>query len=121
MQELQVWQRAMAFSSEVSAILGRSDLRRDRVLSDQLNASSISIPSNIAEGYAQKTDRAFAQHLYIARGSAAEARTQLEIARNRGYLSAEGFTRLDTLAEEVARMLTGLIRHLLREDRRCRG
>lgn len=77
--------------------------------------------SNIAEGFSQSTDRAFARHLYIARGSTAEVRSQLVILLDRGVVSGDDFRRIEQSAEEIAKMLTGLIKHLLRENRKRRG
>ena len=77
--------------------------------------------SLIAEGFGQSTDRFFAQYLYRSRGESKEARTQLRIARGREYVSPDEMTHLCGRYDEIEKMLTGLIRHLEREDRRQRG
>jgi four helix bundle protein len=120
-EELLVWQRAKAFADAVSALVTSETLRRDAPLRSQLNSSSLSVLSNIAEGFGQKTDRAFARHLYLARGSNHEAATQLAVAASRGYVNPQQFGRLQRLNEETGKMLTGLIKYLQRENRKSRG
>ena len=61
LEELQVYQKAMAASAEVSAIIQRPSFNRDPRLRDQLGASSERVASLIAEGFEQSTDRHFAQ------------------------------------------------------------
>src|SRR5437773_923106 len=80
LEELQVYQKALEASAEVSAILGRDSFKRDPRLRDQLGSSSASVASLISEGFEQSTDRYFAQYLYRSRGSSSEARTQLVVA-----------------------------------------
>ena len=78
-KELQVWQLAkdLAVSAYKLTDSGRFD--RDFGMKDQIRRSAVSIPSNIAEGDNLDTDKQSIKHFYIARGSAAELRTQLII------------------------------------------
>ena len=115
--ELLVFQRACLAADELFALLKTTPLGRDRDLGSQLNRASVRVVSDIAEGFEQKTDRHFARYLYDARGGAAEIRAQLSIACGRGYISHEAREALSGRYEEVGRMLSGLIRHLEREDR----
>jgi four helix bundle protein len=78
--ELRVWQQAKEFTNAVSALVDRDPLRRDFALRDQLGRASLSIVANIAEGFAQSSDRGFARCLVIVRGSTAEVRTLLVLA-----------------------------------------
>ena len=120
-EELKIWQRAQQFAVAVTAILGRPGFLRDGRLRDQIRDATDSILSNIAEGFAQPTDRAFAKYLFTAKASAAEARTRLQIARNRDYMTDDQLKTCTDLGDEVARMMTGLIKYLLRSDRKTRG
>ena len=54
-QDLHVWQHSREFVDEISALLDTTSLKRDRVLSNQMNASSVSVLSNIAEGFGQQS------------------------------------------------------------------
>jgi four helix bundle protein len=118
--ELVVYQKALAACVEVSAILDRDSFRRDPRLRDQLGSSSERVASSIAEGFEQSTDRHFAQYLYRSRGSSSEARTQLVVACQRRHIVESERARITDLYEEIARMLTGLISHLETEDRKHR-
>lgn len=91
-------------------------LNRDLRLREQLASSSERVASAISEGFEQSTDRFFAQYCYRAKGSASELRGQLRIARRRGHITEAERCRLDALYEEVAKMLSGMIRHLERDD-----
>jgi four helix bundle protein len=119
-EELQVYQKALQVSAEVSAILERDSFKRDPRLRDQLGSSSERVASLIAEGFEQSTDRHFAQYLYRSRGSSREARTQLVVACDRRHVDDTERIRISAQFEEIAKMLTGLIRHLETEDRKHR-
>jgi four helix bundle protein len=120
-EELQVYQKALEAADEVSEILERPCFQRDVRLRDQLGASSGGVASLIAEGFAQSTDRFFAQYLYRSRGESKETRTHLRVSRGRHYISSDELASSCRRYDEIEKMLTGLIRHLEREDRRHRG
>jgi four helix bundle protein len=120
-EDLKVWQRARELCVAVNAICDRAGFQRDRRLRDQLTDAVDSVMANIAEGFAQPTDRAFARDLFISKASNAEARTRLLLACDRGYITSDEFAAHKEISEEVARMITGLIKYLLRSDRRDRG
>jgi len=119
-EELQVYQKALAAAGEISAIIQRPSFNRDPRLRDQLGSSSERVASLIAEGFEQSTDRHFAQYCYRSRGSCREARTQLIVAGQRRHIVESERLRIDPLYEEIAKMLTGLIAHLEAEDRKHR-
>jgi four helix bundle protein len=119
-EELSVYQKAKAASAEVSALILRPEFDRDFRLRGQLGASSERVASLISEGFEQSTDRHFAQYCYRSKGSCAEMRTQLAVARDRKYISESERVHLDVQYEEIAKMLSGLIDHLEREDRKHR-
>jgi four helix bundle protein len=120
-EELQVYQKALAAADEVSAILKRPCLQRDPRLHDQLSASSDAVPSLISEGFGQSTDRQFAQLLYKSRSESKETRTHLTVAKGRDYITERELTTVCARYHEIEKMTTGLIRHLQREDRKFRG
>ena len=120
LEELQVYQKALAAAADISAIIQRPSFVRDPRLRDQLGSSSERVASLIAEGFEQSTDRHFAQYCYRSRGSCRETRTQLVVAVQRRHLSESERVVVDMKLEEVAKMLTGLIAHLEAEDRKHR-
>ena len=104
-------------AGEVSEILERPTFRNNWPLRDQLNRASLSIVTNIAEGFAQQSDRAFARYLFLARGSASEVRALLDIARDQEKLELQEFNYLQRQCAGISRMLSALIRHLINENR----
>lgn len=74
-----------------------------------MQRSAVSIPSNIAEGFELHTNKAFIRHLYIAKASGGELRTQVLIAKRQGYISKEKAEELINLATVVAKMIARFI------------
>jgi four helix bundle protein len=121
LDDLLVYRKAQEVCVAVSAILNRPRVRADWDLRGQLAAASAAVPANIAEGFGQQSDRLFVRYLFIARGSSHEVRAHLAVAHGRQYLGDEEVTDLCNKYEEIARMLTGLIKYLRASDRRHRG
>jgi four helix bundle protein len=69
--------------------------------------------SNIAEGHSRRSDREFAQFLFVAKASAAELESHLYCAHDRGYVDEACLEGLLVQAEEYARMVSGLISYLV--------
>ena len=84
-------------------------------LTSQMRRAAVSVPSNIAEGAARGGTREFVQFLTMARGSLSELETQILIARELGYLKES--VGVDTLIEELFRILGGLIASLQAKHR----
>lgn len=85
---------------------------RDFALHDQLRRAAISVPLNIAEGFARHSRKEFRRYLLIARGSLAELRTCLYLALDLSYVDASAFHLLYREADEISRMITSLARRL---------
>jgi len=105
--DLRVWRDAKALAVEVYQI---TEPLRDFSLRDQLRRAAISIPSNIAERDERDTDKDSVRCFYIAKGSLAELRTQLEIASEVGVLPDSAVQPLLTDASAVGRQLGALIK-----------
>ena len=119
-EDLKVYQKSKVAADAISAMVQRRAFFGDLKLRGQLRDASGRIPPNIAEGHAQKSDKHFAHFLYIALGSARETRGHLHVAKGRGLVTEDERQRHDALFEELAKMLTKLIRHLEKEDRKNR-
>jgi four helix bundle protein len=104
-ESLDVWKRASRLAVDVYAALEKC---RDFALRDQITRSAISIPSNIAEGYERDTNAEFVRFLNIAKGSAAELRTQLYIAREVGKIERPVVATLINEVKGVSAMLHAL-------------
>ena len=111
-EELDVWKRSCQLAVTVYETLKDT---RDFALRDQMQRAAVSIPSNIAEG-SERGGKDFERFLRIARGSAAELRTQVYIAKKIGLLPNEPFTQLISELKEISKMLTGLARSLNRPN-----
>ena len=81
---------------------------RDFALRDQIRRASISVTSSIAEGFERYSRPEFGQFLSIARGSAAEVRSQLYLARELGYIQESDFHQLHDRSARISRMLASL-------------
>jgi len=90
-EDLEVWQAACRLSVDVYKITHGC---KDFGLKDQMTRAAVSIASNIAEGAERSSQVDFARFVHIAKGSAAELRTQLYIADRIGVVSAEDQKRL---------------------------
>lgn len=109
-RDLKVWQVACDLAVEVGDLCDSADFARSRVLSEQMQRSSISVPSNIAEVNDRFSNRDTLRFLIISRGSLAELQTQLDIAHGRRIITKELHRHLDDKCVEVGRMLSGLIK-----------
>ncbi len=108
-EELEVWKRGCRLAVEVNRALADS---KEYALRDQMIRASISIPSNIAEGHERDSRLDFIRFLRIAKGSAAELRTQLYIAQRLSVLPKEQIEMLIQETRELCPMLQALIRSL---------
>ena len=109
-KQLKVWTEARDLAVETYRLSIVDPLAKDFGLRDQLRRAAVSIPSNIAEGDERDTDKDSVRFFYMAKGSAAEVRTQLEIARRVDLITAEQFDSLDARCVIVAKMLGALIK-----------
>lgn len=96
-KELHVWQRAKKLAVNVYKLTTGASMARPDALADQMRRSSISVPSNIAEGDERDTDKDSVRFFYLAKGSLAELVTQLEIAHEVGLLTTEEIAPLSAL------------------------
>ncbi len=107
-EDLEVWQNAVNLSVAIYSHLKNG---KDYGLKDQLQRSSVSIPSNIAEGFERQTNKEFVQFLYIAKGSCGELRTQLYIAKQLNYISETNTLELLEKVTRISIMIYKLIQY----------
>jgi four helix bundle protein len=111
-EEIAVWQKSRELTKLIYEATKRENFARDYALRDQIRRASVSIMSNIAEGFERSGTAEFGQFLATAKGSAGEFRSQLYIALDQNYLEHDLFEKLGSLATEVSRMISGLMRYL---------
>jgi len=108
-RELIAWQKAMKFVTEIYEATQSFPREECYGLTNQLRRAAVSVPSNIAEGQARFSQKEFHHFLSQARGSLTEIETQLLIAKGLRYLSSAKADLLLSAADELGRVLNGLI------------
>jgi four helix bundle protein len=107
-EDLIAWQKARELTKEIYKISKNGEFKKDFGLRDQIQRASVSIMSNIAEGFDRASRAEFHQYLVIAKGSCAEVRSQLYVAYDVAYISSSRFKKLKELADEVSKIIGGL-------------
>jgi four helix bundle protein len=110
-EKLEVYQKSVTFADRACQAT-ESFSRGYGFLADQLNRAALSIAANIAEGNGRFTKPDRKNFFGIARGSAQECVPLLELARRRNLLTDGQHVALKADLEEIARMLSGLIKGL---------
>ena len=111
-EEIKSWQKARELTKLVYDLTSQKGFGSDFALRDQIHRSTISIMSNIAEGFESQNDKTFIRYLYIAKASCAEVRSQAYIALDQKYISQEVFDKLKQLTIETSKLLRGFITYL---------
>ena len=115
-KDLIAWQKAMHLVHAIYDATDKFPRRETYSLTDQIRRAAVSIPSNIAEGQAHYSNREFLHYLRHSRGSLAELETQLLIAHKRNYLIDSDAADLLKSADELSRILSGLINSLKQKE-----
>ena len=111
-EDIQSWKLARRLTSQIYRVTSTGDFVRDFGLKDQIRRASVSILSNIAEGFERGNDKEFAYFLSLAKGPSGEVRAQLYVALDLGYLSEDIFNELSDCVREIGELLGGFIRYL---------
>ena len=112
-EEILSWQKARALSAEIYRITKLNEsFNGDYSLKDQIRRASVSITSNIAEGFERQTTKEFIRFLYIAKASAGEVRSQLYVAFDVDYITKNEFEELKKKVNEVSKLISGLLKYL---------
>lgn len=107
-----MWERAIELCAEVYVVTRKFPREEIYGLTSQLRRASVSIASNIAEGYGRGSRVQYKQFLAIALGSYMEVQTQLVIANRLGLVDSAEFEKVESLASEVGRMLSAILTKL---------
>jgi four helix bundle protein len=115
-EDLMSWQKARELNRLVYGVSRQNAFAKDFGLRDQIRSASISIMSNIAEGFERGGDKEFSQFLSIAKGSCGEVRAQLYAALDEKYLTTEQFKDICDRCVEVSRLISGFMTYLRRSE-----
>lgn len=111
-EDIDAWKESRELATEVYRLTMIGAWARDFGLRDQIRRAAVSVPCNIAEGFARESNIEFNRFLAIARGSAAEVKTQIYIALDLGYIDQQCFDSVYATIERICRMITGLMSYL---------
>jgi four helix bundle protein len=111
-EEIEAWKKARKLTKQVYELSGQGAFARDFGLKDQIRRASVSVMSNIAEGYDRSGTGEFVQFLAIAKGSTAEVKCQLYVALDQAYINEDTFRDVSSLAEETGKLIGGLMNYL---------
>ena len=115
-EDLIVWQKSRELVREIYTLTNKGDFLKDYSLKDQIRRASVSVASNIAEGFGRGGNKEFIQFLSISKGSLYELRTQLYIAIDLEYISETEFSTLNNLIDEVGKLINGFINYLQKSE-----
>jgi len=108
-EEIIAWQKSKALVTEIYRIFNKSI---DYNYKNQILRASISVMNNIAEGFERKSNNEFKHFLFIAKGSSGEVRSMLYLGMELNYITQLQFIELKNKAEEISKMISGLIKTL---------
>jgi four helix bundle protein len=111
-RDLEIWKRSMKLVEEIYNLTRTFPKDEIYGLTSQLRRSAVSIPSNIAEGFARFHNKEYRQFLYLSLGSCAELITQLIIASRLQYAPAKTIDTTIDETEQISKMTMSLIKRL---------
>ena len=111
-EDLEVWKASRDLVRAIYGATARGGFSRDIGLRGQIQRASVSVMSNIAEGFERGGDKEFFQFLAQAKGSCGEVRSQLYVALDRGYLTEDQLDQLSKTAIRVSGMISNLMKYL---------
>ncbi|MDR3627547.1 MAG: four helix bundle protein [Ignavibacteriaceae bacterium] len=106
-EDLEVWKESMRLAVEIYEVF---KMLSDYGFKDQVQRASVSVPSNIAEGYERNSNKEFIQYLFISKGSAGELRTQLYLAIELKLIPKDKGLQLLESSKKISAMLYKLIK-----------
>lgn len=112
-KDLLIWQKGIVLVDRVYQLVKSFPQEELYALTSQIKRASVSIPSNISEGYGRNTDKSFSYFLDISRGSLNELETQLIIAKELGFITDfKLYDEIMGLIEEESKMINGFSKSL---------
>ena len=104
-EDIEAWQTARELTRKVYDLTREGEFARDFGLRDQMQRASVSIMSNIAEGFENRTNLLFRDYLGRAKASSGELRSQVYVAKDSGYLSQIDFSQIFELCDKCSRQI----------------
>jgi len=117
-EEIESWKLGRQVVGPIYDWSSKGDFSKDYALCNQIRRASISIISNIAEGFERGGNKEFVNFLSIARGSCGEVRSQLYVALDQSYITKEQFDIVHAKLMETSRLISGLMKYLQNSELR---
>lgn len=111
-EEMPIWQQSRSIAKQVYELTREGKFAKDFGLRDQLQRSAVSVMSNIAEGFERTSKKEFANFLNIAKGSLGEARSQIAIACDIGYINESQRRNLADQMASLGKEIGGFMKYL---------
>ena len=111
-KDLNIWKRSIGVVEDIYKVTKNFPKEEIYGLTSQLRRSAVSIPSNIAEGFARFSNKEYKQFLFISLGSCAELSTQTTITVRMGYIESTKADQLLNEIDEISKMTMSLIKKL---------
>jgi len=111
-EEINAWKTARELTNLVYDYSSKGNFNRDYGLRDQIRRSTVSVMSNIAEGFESQSQAMFIKYLGIAKASAGEVRSLLYMTLDLGYLSQNEFDKVFNLSKKVSIQIYRFILYL---------
>jgi len=116
-EELPIWKESINLGKEVYLLTDKGRFEKDYSLKDQIRRATLSINSNIAEGFERSNNNEFIRFLLITKGSVGEVRSQLYFAFSLGYLDKNIFNKVNNRLESLAKQIGSFISYLKRQKK----
>ena len=111
-EDIEAWKEARNLVNMIYDISNEGLFSKDFSLRNQIRGASVSVMSNIAEGFDRGTNREFTQFLIVTRAPASEVKSQLYVALDRNYIHQNKFDKVYQQATKVISLIDGFIRYL---------
>ena len=111
-EDIEAWKKARELTRLIYAHSKLGQFSKDFGLKNQIRRASVSVMSNIAEGYGRGGNKEFVQFLSTARGSVSEVQAQLYVALDAGHIDRKQFNELFKCSADTNNLINGFIRYL---------
>ena len=111
-EDIEAWKTSRELTRTIYAQTEQSQFSKDFALKNQIQRASVSVMSNIAEGFESRTQAQFLDYLGHAKASAGEVRCQLYIALDLKYLTQDQFKQVFDLADKSSRQIARFMDYL---------
>ena len=117
-EDLEIWKDARLLTKAIYQMTKDTGIAKDFALRDQIRRASISVMSNIAEGFEREGKQELIQYLSISKGSIGEVRAQLMVALDQDYVTQQQFNAAAVLCDSARKQLAGWMAYLRRTEYR---